>query len=157
MEVSSRPKIKGGQAPASNAKGPNAKASGGKGGGGKEASAKAPKERRIRGAIGRSFMKVPFLRRWYIRRILRFIDKSKEKGRRLPEGMAETARFLSRVPKDKRLEAFEEALLTSQEMPNMGRDYRRAASRQRKSGKSETNYRPGLPPGATREIRRKSR
>src|SRR5579862_9021964 len=115
------------------------------------------KKRRIRGALARKFMSVGFLRRWYIRRMLKMIDKSKAKGRRLPEGLADTARYLSRVPKAQRAQAFEEAILTNQEMPNMGREFRRAASRQRRSGKNDARTRPGLPPGAIKQARRRAR
>ena len=94
----------------------------------------ARKKRRIRGAIGRGVMKVPVLRRWQIRRTLKFIDKSKAKGRRLPDRLQEMARFLDRVPKPEQAKVFEEAMLANQELPNMGRDYRRAAARQRRSG-----------------------
>ncbi|MGH9107221.1 MAG: hypothetical protein ACRDZX_15600 [Acidimicrobiales bacterium] len=114
-------------------------------------------KKRVRGAIGRTFMRVPLLRRWYVRRILKFIDKSKAKGRPLPEGMAETARFLSRVPKHQRAKAFEDAIEANQEVPKMGRQYRRAASRQRHSGKGETRFRPGLPPGALKQGRQRPR
>lgn len=125
--------------------------------GAKDSKEKKPKKRRIRGAFGRNVMKVPILRRWYIRRVLKFIDKSKANGRRLPEGMAETARFLSRVPKHQRAKAFEDAILANQSMPDMGRDMRRAASRQRKSGKNENRLRPGLPPGTIKQAQRKGR
>jgi hypothetical protein len=115
------------------------------------------KKRRIRGAFSRNMMKVPFLRHWYIRRVLRFMDKSKAAGRKLPDGMAETARYLSRVPKHQREKAFEEAILANQRVPEMGREMRRAASRQRRSGKNENRYRPGMPPGQIRQARRKAR
>lgn len=118
---------------------------------------KKPKKRRFRGAFGRNVMKVPLLRRWYIRRVLKFMDKSKAAGRKLPEGMAETARYLSRVPKHQREKAFEEAILTQQKVPEMGRDMRRAASRQRRSGKNENRYRPGMAPGTVKQARRKAR
>ena len=118
---------------------------------------KAPKKRRFRGAFGRNMMKVPLLRRWYIRRVIRFIDKSKAAGRKLPEGMADTARYLSRVPKHQREKAFEEAILAQQQVPDMGREMRRAASRQRRSGKNENRYRPGMPPGTVKQVRRKAR
>ncbi|HET9077075.1 MAG TPA: hypothetical protein VFN68_09085 [Acidimicrobiales bacterium] len=120
-------------------------------------SDKKPKKRRFRGAFGRTMMKVPFLRRWYIRRVLKFIDKSRASGRKLPEGMADTARYLSRVPKHQREKAFEDAILANQSIPDMGREMRRAASRQRRSGKNDNRYRPGLPPGTVREARRKAR
>jgi hypothetical protein len=98
-------------------------------------------------------MSIPVVRRFYIRRVLKFIDKSKTKGRRLPEGMAEAARVLARVPKHQREKVFEEMVLTNQALPNMGREMRRAASRQRKSGKGRGN-RPGLPPGTIQRARR---
>lgn len=109
------------------------------------------KKARIRGAIGRGLMKVPVLRRWYIRRTLKFIEKSKAKGRKLPEGMSEMARQLSQIPKDKRAQAIEDAMLAEQEMPNMSREFRRAAARRRLSTTSDTRYRQGRPPGAGRQ------
>ena len=115
------------------------------------------KRRRIRGAIGRGVMKVPVLRRWQIRRTLKFIDKSRAKGRRLPEELYQMDRYLARVPKHQRAKVFEEAMLANQELPTMGRDYRRAAARQRRSGKSDARYRPGAPPGTIKQVRRKSR
>ena len=123
----------------------------------KDSKDKKPKKRRIRGAFGRNMMKIPVARRWYIRRVLKFIDKSRAAGRKLPEGMAETARYLSRVPKHQREKAFEEAILTNQSVPDMGREMRRAASRQRKSGKNENRIRPGLPPGTVKQARRRAR
>ncbi len=113
-------------------------------------------KRRVRGAVGRTFIRVPVLRRWYVRRTLRFIDRSKAKGRRLPEGMAEAARLMARVPKVERARALEDAILANQDTPNMGREFRRAAARQRRSGKSDARDRPGLPPGAVKQGHRKS-
>ena len=101
-------------------------------------------------------MRVPVLRRWYIRRTLRFIDRSKAKGRSLPEGMAEVARLAARVPKAQRARALEEAILANQDTPNLGRQFRRAAARQRRSGKSDARYRPGLPPSAVKQHHRRS-
>src|SRR5579863_7451693 len=91
--------------------------------------------RRLRGALGRTFLRVRVFRRWYIRRTLKFIDRSRANGRRLPEGMAETARLLARVPKGGQTQALEHAILASHDTPNMGRQFRRAAARQRRSGK----------------------
>jgi hypothetical protein len=123
----------------------------------KEQGQDGKKERRIRGAIGRGLMKVPLLRRWYIRRTLKFIEKSKAKGRRLPEGMAEMARQLSQIPKDKRERVLEDALLAEQEMPAMSREFRRAAARKRLSTSSDTRYRPGRPPGASKQQQQQQR
>jgi hypothetical protein len=113
-------------------------------------------KRRVRGAVGRTFMRVPVLRRWYIRRTLRFIDRSKAKGRPLPEGMAEAARLMARVPKVQRAQVLEDAILANQDAPNMGRELLRAAARQRRSGKSDARDRPGLPPGAVKQGHRRS-
>lgn len=115
------------------------------------------KKRRIRGAMGRGLMKVPLLRRWYIRRTLKFIEKSKAKGRKLPEGMSEMARQLSQIPKDKQAQALEDALMAEQDMPNMSREFRRAAARKRLSTTSDTRYRTGRPPGAGRQQQRRQR
>ena len=123
----------------------------------KDKGEKKPRKRRVRGAITSNFMKVGFLRHWYIRRTLKFIDKSRAAGRKLPEGMAETARYLARVPKHQREKAFEDAILANQNLPEMGREMRRAASRQRRSGKNDNRYRPGLPPGAIRQQQRRQR
>lgn len=119
----------------------------------KQAAPKPKKKRRIRGALGRKFMGVPVLRRWYIRRMLKLIDKSKDNGRPLPEGLSEVARYLSRVPKYERAKKFEEAIQANRDLESpesMGRQMRRATSRQRKSGKGG-GYRPGLPPGALKQ------
>ena len=100
-------------------------------------------------------MRVPVLRRWYIRRTLRLIDRSKA-GRSLPEGMAEVACLVAWVPKTQRARALEKAILANQDTPNLGRQFRRAAARQRRSGKSDARYRPGLPPGAVKQDHRRS-
>ena len=102
-------------------------------------------------------MGVPVLRRWYVRRTLKFIDRSREKGRRLPEGLAETARHLSRVPRHQREQAFEDAIMAGEDQAGMSREFRRAAARQRLSTKSDTRYRAGRPPGAGRQGRPRPR
>lgn len=114
-----------------------------------------PKNRRLQGAMARTIMRYSVTRRWYIRRMLKYIDKSKEKGRKLPPEFAEMARFLARVPKAKRASALEEALSAQQSGVGTSRDLRRAAAaQQRRSGKGGARYRPGLPPGAMQQGRR---
>jgi hypothetical protein len=111
---------------------------------------KQKKKGRVRGALGRKLMKVPMLRRMYVRRILKFIDKSRDKGRRLPPDLYELSRQLSRVPESERAPALEAALKAGNtgngpgaEMPGSNRELRRAASaQQRLSGKGQ-GYRPG--------------
>ncbi|MBO0692679.1 MAG: hypothetical protein J2P58_07260 [Acidimicrobiaceae bacterium] len=101
-------------------------------------------------------MKVPFIKNWYIRRTLKFIDKTKEKGRRLPPEMADMDRALSRVPKAQRARVLEEALEAGQQgLAESNRAYRRAAGNQaRQSGRGRGRTRPGLPPGAIQQARR---
>jgi hypothetical protein len=114
-------------------------------------------DRRIRRAISRNVMKVPFIRNWYIRRTLKFIDKSKEKGRRLPPELADMNRVLSKVPKAQRAKVLEEAMAAGQAgLAESNRAYRRAAGNQsRQSGRGRGRTRPGLPPGAMQQAKRK--
>jgi 2-haloacid dehalogenase len=87
------------------------------------------KKRRIRTAVFRSIMRVGFLRHFYVRRLLRFMEKSKAKGRALPPELFRLEQMLGRLPPPKRAEALESALLASpDETPS--REMRRAAARQ---------------------------
>jgi hypothetical protein len=109
----------------------------------------AAKERtKIRERISRRMMRVPFLRRRYVKRMLKYMDKSKEKGKRLPPELWELNRFLSQVPKAQRAEKLEEAITAQRnEEPIGNRDLRRASANQsRQSGKAPGRYRPGSPP-----------
>jgi hypothetical protein len=116
----------------------------------------APKEG-VRGAVNQKLLRWGPFRRWYIRRTLKFIDRSKAKGRRLPAGLAETARQLGRVPKERRAEVLEESILAQRDMAGTAREFRRAADRQRLSTRSDTRYRPGRPPGAGKQTRTRPR
>jgi hypothetical protein len=115
-------------------------------------------KRRIRTSISRNVMKVSFIRNWYIKRTLKYIDKSKEKGRRLPPDLADMNRVLSKVPKAQRAKVLAEAMEAGQEgLQETSRAYRRAAENQnRQSGRGRGRTRPGLPPGAIQQSRRKS-
>lgn len=99
----------------------------------------------------RAILKIGFVRRWYVRRMLKYIDKSKAKGRKLPPELLELNRFLSRLPAEQRAEALEQAMTMDQEGDEFGnRDLRRAAAQQqRQSGQGGGRYRPGLPPRST--------
>ena len=123
-----------------------------------------PKEKgRIRRRITQRTMRIGFLRRRYVKRVIKYIDKSKEKGRRLPPEMMELSRFLSRVPKHERAERLDEALVAQQDVDRSGetafnRDLRRAAAnQQRRSGKNPAGYRPGMPPKSQQIGRRPSK
>lgn len=106
--------------------------------------AKAP----LRERVSRQLMRVGFLRRRYVKRMLRYLDKSKEKGRRLPPEMFELQRYLSQVPKAQRANRLEEAITAQQNGEAVGnRDLRRASANQsRMSGRGSNRYRPGMPP-----------
>ena len=118
---------------------------------GKDTKRKEPG--RVRKRISRTIMSVGFLRRYYVRRLLKTIDKSEKKGRPLPADLEQVKTALSRLPANKRAEFLEEMLRDPEGM-NPGRELRRAASRQdRQSGRGGGRQRPGLPPGARTKVR----
>ena len=101
----------------------------------------------LRDRLSRRLMRIPFLRRRYINRVLKYIDKSKAKGKDLPPQMEDLARFLSQVPKVQRAQRLEEAILAQTTDEPFNRELRRAAAnQQRRSGKGAGGYRPGAPP-----------
>lgn len=105
-------------------------------------------KRKLRQRVGERVMRVGFVRRRYVKRVIRYIDKSKKKGRHLPPEMLELSRFLSQLPREQRAEKLEEALVAQQQgTESFNRDLRRAAAnQQRRSGKGAGGYRPGAPP-----------
>lgn len=111
--------------------------------------------RRIRTAPLRLVSRVPWLRRRYVRWMLRTIKKHHDKNRRLPENLARLDRQLRRLPEPKRAQALEEMLeLGPQAEASYGRAMRRAAGRQeRQSGKKGGRVRPGMAPGQRRVVR----
>ncbi len=102
----------------------------------------------LRERMSQRMMSVGFLRRRYVKRMIKYIDKSKEKGRRLPPELFELQRFLSQVPKAQRAERLEEAITAQRsEQPIGNRDLRRASANQsRQSGRGGNRYRPGMAP-----------
>ncbi len=108
---------------------------------------KEPKPK-LQERFSRQMMKIGFFRRRYVKRMIKYIDKSKAKGKRLPPELFELQRFLARVPKGERAERLEEAITAQQtEEPLGNRDLRRASANQnRLSGRGANRYRPGSPP-----------
>jgi hypothetical protein len=96
----------------------------------------------IRAAISRTIGKVPFLRRFYVRRLLRYLEKAKRKGRPLPLQLQELDANLGRLKERDRAAALEEAL-QFQGQDWAGRDLRRAAARQQRQRGSGKGRRPG--------------
>jgi hypothetical protein len=103
-----------------------------------------PLNRRQR--LFRRIMQIGPMRRYYARRVMRFIDKSKRKGRDLPDQMADLDQYLSRLPASQRRQVLE-ASLSGELETRAGREMRRAAQRQnRQKGTAGGGQRPGMPP-----------
>ncbi|MDA8283181.1 MAG: hypothetical protein M0Z42_07785 [Actinomycetota bacterium] len=107
----------------------------------------APGKGSLRQRMGERVMRIGFIRRRYVKRVIRYLDKSKKKGRRLPPAMMEMQRFLAQIPKEERARRLDEAIVAQQSGDEFNRDLRRAAAnQQRRSGKGAGGYRPGAPP-----------
>lgn len=106
-----------------------------------------------RASLSRRLLRWARFRRWYVKRTLKIIDGYRAKGRPLTGGLAETARQLGRVPKPRRAQVLEEAILAESGMSTAGREFRRFAARKRLSTRSDTVHRPGRPPGGGRQVR----
>ena len=102
----------------------------------------------LRERVSRRMMSVGFLRRRYVKRMLKYIEKSQAKGKRLPPELYDLNRFLSQVPKAQRAERLEEAITAQRKEEPLGnRDLRRASANQgRQSGRGGGRHRPGLAP-----------
>ena len=107
----------------------------------------ADTKRTVRERMSQRMMSIGFMRRRYVKRMLKYMDKSKEKGRRLPPELFELQRFLSKVPKEQRAEKLEEVITAQRKEEAIGnRDLRRASVNQtRHSGRGGNRYRPGMP------------
>ncbi|MGA7417241.1 MAG: hypothetical protein WBW80_04550 [Acidimicrobiales bacterium] len=101
---------------------------------------------RGRDGLWKRLLKVGFIRRWYARRLLKFIQKSKDKHRPLPDHLVQVDAITRRLPKPQRAKKLEE-MLVPQDEEDMGREFRRAAERQNRSkGHGGPGKRPGMPP-----------
>lgn len=113
---------------------------------------KRPLRKRLRDAPARFIARHAWLRRRYARRILRTIDKFKDKGRPLPENLSRLDRQLKNIPKPKRQQLVEQMMETSEEDVTTNRALRRAAGRQeRQKGQRSGGARPGTLPGQPRQ------
>lgn len=101
------------------------------------------KRKGARAKVARLVTRVPFLRRLYIKRLLRYLDKAEAKHRNLPPELSQLATRLRRVPKKSRSQVLEEALMAEQKSQH-SRDLRRQVARQqRQSGRGQGRQRPG--------------
>ena len=99
-----------------------------------------------RGRFFRRVMQIGPVRGFYARRLLRFLEKSKKKGRDIPDQLADLDEYLARVPAKQRRELLE-ASLSGELDARAGRAVRRAAGRQgRQKGRAAGGQRPGMPP-----------
>lgn len=97
-----------------------------------------------RAAVFRRLMGVGFIRRTYARRLVKFMERSKAKGKPLPPDLREVSVAITRLPEDQRVGALEMALEGKGGPESMSREMRRAASRQgRMGGKGGPHRRPG--------------
>lgn len=99
----------------------------------------------------RRIMRIGFFRRFYVKRLLRFMEKSRAKGRSLPADLQRLDQMLKRLPPPKRAEALEAALVASPD-ENPSREMRRAATRQDRQRGDGRGYRSG--PSPERQRRR---
>lgn len=109
---------------------------------------------RIQKAMNRLMTRVPWLRRRYTRYILRYIDKSKKKGRTLPPELERLDKQLMKVPPAKRPEMLEQLLVMSDPSATASREMRRAIERQNRQRSTGKGQRPGTL-GGSRVIERR--
>jgi len=120
----------------------------------KKGDDKEPKKRRVRTVAFRAMTKVPLFRRFYVRRILRFIEKSKAKGRPLPADLVRVDQMTAKLPKKKKEKLLEEAMLPSQTDEIQSRELRRAAAKQDRLRGSGGGRRPGSATTGGRPVQR---
>jgi len=102
--------------------------------------------RDAREGMTKRLLKIGFMRRWYARRMVNYIERSKKKKRKLPDELVRVDAMTKRLPKQQKVKMIEEMMKPGQ-VDQLGRQYRRAAERQnRESGKGGARRRPGLPP-----------
>jgi hypothetical protein len=85
--------------------------------------------RKLLGLLARPFLKIPLLRRWYLRRLLRYLEDTP--ASKLPAEMRQVRALLERLPKAQRLAALESGLQQGPEAAALpSRSLRRAAEKQ---------------------------
>lgn len=110
---------------------------------------------RARDSAWKRLLRIGIIRRWYARRLIKYIDKSRKKKRKLPQHLVQVDTMLRKVPKPQRQKLVEEMLTPGRE-EQFGRAMRRAAERQnRGSGQGSAKRRPGTAP--QQQVRRQVR
>lgn len=106
----------------------------------------APKKKRdgrIQRIMNRLLTRFGWVRRRYVRTVLKSIAKSKKKGRVLSPEMEQLDRSLLKVPPAKRAEMVEQMILLQNEPDSTSREMRRAMERQNRQRSSGKGQRPG--------------
>ncbi len=110
----------------------------------REFETEQPTTRRAR--FFRRIMRLRPLRRLYARRLMKFLAKSKAKGRVIPGELDQIEEYLAQLPANQRQDVLE-ATLSGELDAGASRTMRRAAARQaRRSGSGGGRQRPGMPP-----------
>lgn len=109
---------------------------------------------RIQKGFNRMLTRIPWLRRRYTKYILKYIEKSKKKGRDLPPELAQLDKQLLRMPPAKRPELVEQMLALGDPSSAASREMRRAMERQNRGRSSGKGQRPGTM-GGSRVIERR--
>lgn len=118
----------------------------------KEQAGDRKPKRRIRDMPTDFILRTPRLRRWYGRRLLKMMRKSREKGRRLAGNLAIIERQLRPLPparQEQMLQQILEGEAASKKVPP-SREMRRASGRAERKGTRGKGIRPGLAPGQRR-------
>ena len=85
--------------------------------------------RKLLGLFAKPFLKIPPIRRWYLRRLLRFLEDTPPS--KLPQELRQAKALLDRLPKAQRLAALEAGLQqTPETQVPQSRSLRRAAAKE---------------------------
>lgn len=112
------------------------------------------KQGRIQRTFTRVMSRVPWLRRRYTKYILRYIEKSRKKGRVLPPELQQLERALLKVPPAKRPEMVEQLMAMNDPSAAASRQMRRALDRRNRQRSNGKGQRPGTL-GGSRVVERR--
>jgi len=93
--------------------------------------------RKVLGFLARPFLKIPPVRRWYLRRLLTYLEDTPTS--KLPDEMRAVQALLKRLPKHQRLAALETGLKqgsSPEAAAPQSRALRRAAAKQSRRSRS---------------------
>lgn len=109
---------------------------------------------RVQKMVSGVMSRVPWLRKRYSRYVLRYIEKSRKKGRTLPPELQQLDKQLQRVPPSKRLAMLDQLMVANDPKSEASRQMRRAMERQNRQRSNGKGQRPGSL-GGSRVIERR--